>query len=266
MTKFADQLYDDLMREHGPALAATRPPAPSRRHIASRPALLAVGAGGLAVAATAGALAASGGTPAYALTSNRDGTVTLAVYQASGIAQANTKLRQLGDQVVLVPVRPGCPAISSLPKPAVLPKVKEIGVRTSRSKDGSITVNVTGIPAGDILVIAEEITGNGTERAASLTVPPAPNCVTIPAAPGGSGPSVVHNGASAKRVVHGGGSGQHVAHTSGSAAKLPPSIQALSIKAPGIPRWECRVLLLAVICPVTVMKPTRVLADAGCCR
>ena len=27
MTKFADQLLDDLMREHGPALAHTRPPA-----------------------------------------------------------------------------------------------------------------------------------------------------------------------------------------------------------------------------------------------
>ena len=25
MTKFADQLYDDLMRQHGPTLAAARP-------------------------------------------------------------------------------------------------------------------------------------------------------------------------------------------------------------------------------------------------
>jgi hypothetical protein len=28
MTKFSDQLFDDLMREHGPALAHTTLPAP----------------------------------------------------------------------------------------------------------------------------------------------------------------------------------------------------------------------------------------------
>jgi hypothetical protein len=221
MTKFADQLYDDLMREHGSALAATRPPAASRRHIASRPALLAVGAGGLAVAATAGALATGGGTPAYALTSNRDGTVTLAVYQASGIAQANTKLHQLGDDVVLVPVRPGCPAIGSLTKPAVLPNAKDkIGVRTAKSKDGSITVNATGIPAGDILVVAAEITANGTQMAAALTVPPAPSCVSMPATPGESGH--VHRGGSGTNVIHRSGSG----HFGRSGAKLSPSIKA----------------------------------------
>ncbi|MGD0701419.1 MAG: hypothetical protein ABSA02_16240 [Trebonia sp.] len=38
------------------------------------------------------------------LTANHDGTITLAVYQPSGIAQANAKLRQLGDRVVEVPV------------------------------------------------------------------------------------------------------------------------------------------------------------------
>jgi len=82
MTKFADQLYADLIQEHGPALARTKPPAASPRPITSHRALLATGAGGLAVAATVGALVAGGGTPAYALTTGSDGTVTLAVYQA----------------------------------------------------------------------------------------------------------------------------------------------------------------------------------------
>jgi hypothetical protein len=35
------------------------------------------------------------------------------------VVQANAKFHQLGDRVVVVPVRPGCPSISSLPKPAV---------------------------------------------------------------------------------------------------------------------------------------------------
>lgn len=161
------------MRQHGPALADTRPPTASRRHIASRRALLATGAGGLAIAATAGALVAGGGTPAYALTQNHDGTVTLAVYQAWGIAQADAKLRQLGDNVVVVPVQPGCPDLGSLPAPAVSPN-GEVSVRSTGSGDGSITVNARGVPAGDIIVVGVETTVHGTEMASRLTSPPAP--------------------------------------------------------------------------------------------
>ena len=90
MTRFADQLFDDLMREHGSALAHTRVSTAQKRHPAARPVMMAAGAGGLAVAATVGSLVATGGgTPAYAVTRNPDGTVTLAVYQKSGIAGAN---------------------------------------------------------------------------------------------------------------------------------------------------------------------------------
>jgi hypothetical protein len=187
MTKFADQLYADLMRQHGSALAGTRPPAASRRHIASRRALLATGAGGLAVAATAGALA-GGGTPASALTTNRDGTVTLAVYQASGIAQANTKLRQLGDDVVVVPVRPGCPSLASLRAPAVPPDGR-ISMQGTSSRDGSITVNARGVPAGDIIVVGAETSARGGEMGGRLTSRPVPSCVSLPSPPGNGGPS-----------------------------------------------------------------------------
>jgi hypothetical protein len=43
MTKFADQLFDDLMREHGPALAQLGWPVQPRRTLSARPALLASG-------------------------------------------------------------------------------------------------------------------------------------------------------------------------------------------------------------------------------
>jgi hypothetical protein len=202
MTKFADQLFDDLMREHGQALAGARVPAQKRR-LATRPVLLAAGAGGLAVAATAGALVAGGGTPAYALTKNGDGTLSLAVYQESGIAGANAKLRDLGDgQVIVVPAEAGCPSISSLPASAV-PPAGRIATQTSGpapGKGSSVTVNASGIPAGDILVVAVDVNPNGTtEGAAKLTSAPAPHCVSLPAPPandsgtgtsgGGSGPS-----------------------------------------------------------------------------
>lgn len=211
MTKFEDQLYADLMQQHGPALAGTRLPTASRRPIASRRALLATGAGGVAVAAAVGALAAGGGTPAYAVTTNHDGTVTLAVYQESGIEQANAKLRQLGDRVVVVPVRPGCPSISSLKAPTI--KAPVVSVESRISANGSITVHAQGVPAGDIIVVGFGTSGHGADMGTSmdamLTSPPAPSCVSLPVRPspgegygvggrigGGSG------GASGTQAVH----------------------------------------------------------------
>ena len=196
MTKFADQLLDDLMAEHGPALAFTRPTAVPKRHITAGRALLATGTGGIAVAATVGALVAGSGTPAYAVTTHPDGTVTLAVYQKSGIAGANDRLRQLGDdQVVVVPVEAGCPSPSSLPAPAV-PLNGHLAVSTGVSaKDGSVTVNAKGIPAGDILVVGVETTTTATGHfsmgGGKLTSPPAPSCISLAALPappsGGTG-------------------------------------------------------------------------------
>jgi hypothetical protein len=190
MTKFADQLFDDLMREHGPALAHTVPslsrPAPGH-HLATRRTLLAAGTACAAVAATAGVLVAGGGTPAYAVTANPDGTVTLAVHQESGIAGANARLRQLGDgQVVVVPVKAGCPGVGSLPAPAA-PRSGHIPLQTTVSRDGSVTVKAKGIPAGDILVVGVATTTHGSMvtsgGGSALTSPPAPACVSLPSAP-----------------------------------------------------------------------------------
>lgn len=180
MTKFADQLFDDLMREHGPTLTLIRPPTPPKRHLTARRTLLVAGAGALAAgAAIAGTLAAGSGTPAYAVTKNPDGTVTLAVYQSSGIAAANARLRQLGDQqVVVVPVQPGCPSLHSLPG-AVPPR--GVMIQTGISRGGSITVQAQGIPPGDILVVGVETTAHGTLSGATLTSPPPPSCVSLPA-------------------------------------------------------------------------------------
>ena len=188
MTKFEDQLFADLMREHRSTLTHTTLPAPPRHRTAVRRTLTVAGAGGLGVAAAAGALVAtSGGSPAYAVTANPDGTVSLAVYQASGIAGANAKLHQLGDQVVLVPVRAGCPRPAA---PAVSGIGHRITVGSSVSRDGSVTVQAKGIPAGDILVVGVETTGHTSLGTAILSSPPAPSCISLPSAPrlpGGSG-------------------------------------------------------------------------------
>lgn len=191
MTKFSDQLFDDLMREHGTALAQhARPPRP-KRHITTRQTLLASG-GTLAVgAAVAGVLVAQSGGPAhparsgtqaaYKVTNNSDGTITLAVYEKSGIAAANARLRQLGDkQVIVVPVEPGCPRPAA---PSVSGKGHLITTGISISRNGGVTVHTHGIPAGDILVIGVQTSGHTVMGGGVLTSPPAPSCISLPASP-----------------------------------------------------------------------------------
>jgi hypothetical protein len=230
MTRFADQLFDDLMRDHGEALARTTVAAAPKRHLTARPVLLTASAGGVAVAAAVGTLVAGGATPAYAVTTHPDGTVTLAVYQESGIAGANSQLHDLGDRVVVVPVRSGCPSIDSLPAPGT--PAKDVSLQVKASTGGSVTVDAHGIPAGDILVLGIASTGGkfqfslhgsasakgqaghasgsnqvpatataagpgpgvGFGGASRLTSGPAPSCVSIPPvpAPGGPGGTVVH--------------------------------------------------------------------------
>jgi hypothetical protein len=188
MTKFADQLYDDLMRQHGTALADIAPLQASPRHVTPRRVLLTVGAGGLAAAAaTAGVLATGSGAPAYAVTANHDGSINLAVYKESGIAQINAKLRELHSRVVVVPVRAGCPAIGSLPHPDVHPQGLTT-VESGRAGTGAITVSAQGIPAGDILVVGAETTAHGAQMtSAVITKAPAPGCVSIAPPPGSAG-------------------------------------------------------------------------------
>jgi hypothetical protein len=187
MTKFSDQLFDDLMHEHGPALANTTPHThPKRRVTARRTA--AAGGGTLAVAAAiAGTVVATSGSPAYAVTKNPHGTITLAVYQRSGIAGVNARLQQLGDdQVVVVPIEAGCPRP---PAPAVSVRGDRVGAAIGISPSGSVTVKAQGIPAGDILVVGVQSSGRSRASVAAVTSPPAPSCISDGAPPPGNGGS-----------------------------------------------------------------------------
>jgi hypothetical protein len=196
MTKFADQLFDDLMQEHGATLAGTRVPTPKRR-LATRPVLLTAGAGSLAVAATVTTLTIGGGTPAYAVTTHPDGSVALVVYQQSGIAGINAKLRELGDRVVVVPVRSDCPSINSLRPPAVPAQISvkpiefHITANGITSSADSAIVATRDVPARDILVLAFRFHSSGNSRipvaaylASKLTSGPTPSCVSVPSSLG----------------------------------------------------------------------------------
>lgn len=212
MTKFSDQLYTDLMRAHAETLRHTEFPVTRGHLTGKRAAVMAGGAGTLAVGITAG-LAVFGGSggAAYAVTPHSDGTVTVGISKLSGITGANAALTSLGDRVVIVPVKAGCPSLDSLPHPA--PQAAKISVSVSGSvrTDGTMTVDAHGVPKGDLMVLAVEDTGHGIAMAASLTTGPAPSCVSLPAgfpgipAPGGTGSR------------HGGGQGSYVYSGTGSA-------------------------------------------------
>lgn len=67
------------------------------------------------------ALGSAPASAAYSVTRHGNGTVTVSVSSASGVAGANAALHHIRARVVVVPVRPGCPPITSLPRPRPAP-------------------------------------------------------------------------------------------------------------------------------------------------
>ena len=96
MSEFEDNLWLEVVREHGDGLARTERTEHRRR--ATRRQLLAGTTVGLAAMATSAALlfGASTSPPAFAVTRDPDGTVTVNLMQPSGIAGANEKLAAMG--------------------------------------------------------------------------------------------------------------------------------------------------------------------------
>jgi hypothetical protein len=115
MTKFADHLWSDLVREHGTTLAHADRPGPGRAHLFRRARVLAASALGLAGVGTALAIAlgAAGSTPAYAITTNGNGSVLVTINQVSALPQANAKLTAMGiHEQVAIYMAPGSAAVS----------------------------------------------------------------------------------------------------------------------------------------------------------
>jgi len=125
---------------------------------------------------------------AYSVTGHANGTVTVAVNRASGVAGANAALHALGAQVRVVPVRPGCPPIASLPHPQPalhLAVSVKTGMTRSGHRSAAVTLGQGGIPAGDTMILA--FSGNPRQGAAlgagGIITGPVPSCVSLPAAP-----------------------------------------------------------------------------------
>ena len=190
MTKFEDRLLGQLMAEHGHRLRAVERPVPARRR-ARRPLWLATGAAGVAAAATVTVMAL-GSAPALAAYSvtQQGGTVTVAVNRPSGVAPANTTLHAIRARVRVVPVRPGCPPIGSLPRPRPAPHPSVMVGTGVRNGHRSVTVKIgkPGIPAGDTMILAfRSGPGRDSLGAGGIITGRVPRCVSLPPAPHGGG-------------------------------------------------------------------------------
>jgi hypothetical protein len=114
MTKFTDNLWRDLARENGAALAHADRPEPGRARL-PRPRVLAgstLALAGAGVALGLG-LTATGSTPAFAVTMNSDGSVLVTISQTQALPQANHKLTDMGiHEQITIDMAAGAAAVS----------------------------------------------------------------------------------------------------------------------------------------------------------
>jgi len=187
MGDFKDRLWRDLVREHGAQLAQTeRPPAKHGRR--ARPRVLAGTTLGLAGIGTAVALAlgAASSTPAFAVTRNHDGTVTVALQRIAAIHDANAKLAGSGLPVKLVQVKAGCVAAARAKALAALSKARPQSIAPLRWS-GRARFNPRKIPPGKTLVIAAWPAGKSVHVSPGhLITGSAPACVPPPTPPPGA--------------------------------------------------------------------------------
>src|ERR1700678_3576329 len=96
MTKFTENLWSDLAREHGATLAYADRPARGR---ARRPRILAGSTLALAGAGTALGivLSAAGSTPAFAVTRSSDGSILVQINKTNDLPAPEANLGSMGD-------------------------------------------------------------------------------------------------------------------------------------------------------------------------
>jgi hypothetical protein len=170
MSEFEDNLWLSVVREHGDELARTGRTVHKHRR-APRPRLLAGSTVGLAATATAAALllGASTSSPAFAVTRNPDGTVTVNLMKLSGIAGANERLAAMGVRAQIralakQPPKFVCPG-GTVPTitfdPASIPKRQALVITPSRPSSGDAAASKADTGNGSIGSTGSGDTGSG---------------------------------------------------------------------------------------------------------
>jgi hypothetical protein len=181
VSRFEDRLWGELVEQHGALLAeppARVPSAPRRFRRAPVAALalaLVIGLVALVIA-----LGRGGGTSAYAVVTNPDGTVTVTINELIGVEPADERLQELGVPVRIPPIEPGCRTSRAELKSARLSpaRSREISEPTGGAGHYSLRIDPAAIPAGDTLVVTAHEVRPGVIWLRSLVIEgPAPSCV-----------------------------------------------------------------------------------------
>ena len=119
MSKFTQNLWSDLVQEHGPAIANASRPGPGR---AARPRVIAASTLALAAAGTALGLGltSTGSTPgsttvvtaAYAITTHSNGSILVQINRRESINAANQKLNAMVKEQVVLRMASGPASVS----------------------------------------------------------------------------------------------------------------------------------------------------------
>jgi hypothetical protein len=164
MTEFEDNLWLEIVREHGAELASGGRPVRKQRWM-PRPQLLAGTTIGLATMTTAAVLllGASTSPAAFAVTRNPDGTVTVKLLRPSGVAGANQKLAAMGVRAqIVVPMKtppklvcPGGTAPTITLDPASIPSRQVVMITPAQpnTSDAEAVKGTGGIPGAGNQVV-----------------------------------------------------------------------------------------------------------------
>jgi hypothetical protein len=181
MSKFEDRLWRELVQEHGAELAQMTPPAANHRR-RQRPKLLAGTTVGLAGVGTAVALivSAAGSSPAFAVTRNNDGTVTVWIKRIDGIAGANARLEALGVRARAVVVAAGCKPPTSVKPGRLIAAPRVHGNWTGPRQIVIARFDPKKIPSGRTLVLPAVNDGKKVSIDQVRAVRgPAPPCLAV---------------------------------------------------------------------------------------
>jgi hypothetical protein len=158
MTKYTDNLWHDLAREHGAALAHADRPGPGRARRLS-PRVLAgstLALAGIGAAVTLG-LTATGSTTApttvtttaYTITLNSSGSVLVTISRSQSIVQANQKLADMGiGERVIIHTGSGAASVSGPVTCAPAPGVSGPPVKVLLGTNGTEVIESGNTGAG----------------------------------------------------------------------------------------------------------------------
>jgi hypothetical protein len=162
MTRFTENLWIDLARDHGAALAYAERHEPGRarrprgRVLAGSTLALAGAGAGLGLVLTAGASA-----PAFAVTKTGDGSVLVTISRTEALPQANAKLTAMGiHEQVIIDMASGPAAASGAVTCTPAPGVSGPPVKVLVGTNGTEVIGSGNTGAGTWHLAACQVTGD----------------------------------------------------------------------------------------------------------